>query len=117
KLSTTATGSDANLAIDFNAGTNPAAVSKAQTEPYLDIDLGGNRYLETVTLWSQSSLSYPATYNLFVSNTDFKVGTTALTTVAGTKALRGVTSFIGRGTPTSSTTAVMREARFVRVML
>jgi len=112
KLSTTATGSDANAAIDLNLFSAPMAVSKAQTEPYLDVDLGATRYIETVRL-NHNSTVFPATYRLFVSNTDMA----SATTVAGTLALPGASNWVTRGTETYSTTVVMRQGRFVRVML
>ena len=114
-LSTQAAGVDPNWAIDGHVGWSPAA-TQSQLQPYLDIDLGAPRYLETVRLWNELT-----DYNLFVSTTPFvdSSGHPA-TTYAATAALPGVSKWYSRGAPTSggsSTTAVMQMGRFIRVML
>ncbi|HEY6509006.1 MAG TPA: discoidin domain-containing protein, partial [Vicinamibacterales bacterium] len=104
-------GGSANVPIDYNLVATAAGPTQAQNEPYWELDLGGTRYLETVRLWTGGNASL-ATYNLFVSNTPF-----SSTSVAGTRAQSGVSGWIGRGTSTSSATAVRRKGRFIRVML
>jgi len=114
-MSSLATGGDANWAIDQHvSGSN--ATTQSQLQPYLDIDLGGQRYVETVRLWNQRT-----DYHLFTSVTPF-VDTSGnpVTSYGATAALPGVSQWYSRGAPAvggSSTTAVMQLVRFVRVML
>ena len=114
-LSSLAAGVDPNLAIDWKMSSNSAA-TQSQSQPYLDIDLGGQRYLETVRLWNQM-----ADYHLFVSLTPFvDLSGKPLTTVAATAGMNGVSQWYGRGAPAiggSTTIAPMLLGRFVRVML
>ncbi len=117
--SSTVAGDEAARAIDDIADGTSGSSTQNQLEPYWDVDLGAHRYLETVKLWSMAGNTTSLdTYNLFVSDSDFlDANFNRVTTVAGTRALPGVSSWVVRGPLTSSVTAIMRGARFVRVML
>jgi F5/8 type C domain len=126
RASSVVTGSEPDLAIDGNFDRSSGATTSNQSEPYWEVDLGSNRYLDTVGVWSRAGTPASlAAYNLFVSDNDFvDAGGHRVITVAGTRALPGVSSWVVRGAldggvaaPASTTTAVMRRGRYVRVML
>jgi hypothetical protein len=117
--STASTSSTPNAAIDLSLVTASMS-TQSQTDPYWDVDLGGTRYLETVRLWAgPTSTLANSVYWLFVSNTPFNDANGApVTSFNGMLSLPGVSSFIGRGSPsTAMTTAIMRKGRYVRLML
>lgn len=106
-LSTQATGADPNWAIDGHV-TSSRAATQSQLQPYLDIDLGSPRYLETVRLWSELT-----DYHLFVSTTPFVDSAgNAVTTYGGTAALPGINQWYSRGHQPSAVPARPRSCRW-----
>jgi len=114
---------DPFAAIDFNlnaAGNDvaPKDVQTAvQTDPYYELDLGGDRFLEGIKLWGQADLSSTSTYSVFTSEfTPFPPGATAVQ--LRTQAINtGFVEFKNVGTSQDSLTGLALRARWVRVMV
>ncbi len=97
-----------NGATDFYSGaqgTDP--LTAYQTDPYLELDLGGERYIDTIKVWGITLNSNSSTFSLFVSTVPF-----TSTTVAGTRAQGTPTEWVLRGTTEDTTAAVMQRGRF-----
>jgi hypothetical protein len=121
KMSTVAAGSDASFAIDLDPTASRVATT-AGFEPggraSWDVDLGSSRYIESVRVWRNPADVGLDSYHVLASNTDFVDGSgQPVITLEGSQALPGVSSYGTRvgGIP-SATTAVMRQARFIRII-
>jgi hypothetical protein len=117
------TATDPFAAIDFNlnaAGndvTQKDVHTAVQTDPYYELDLGGDRFLEGIKLWGQADLSSTSTYSVFTSEfTPFPPGATAVQ--LRTQAINtGFVEYKNVGTSQDSLTGLGLRARWVRVMV
>jgi hypothetical protein len=117
-VSSVASGSwPATFAVDDNLVTGEIATT-AQSDNYLDLDLGSNRYINTVRLWtSPTSSTIGGYYYLFASQTPFITNGAPATTLNSTLSVPGVSSWIRSGnTDSASTTELMMQARYLRIL-
>jgi RHS repeat-associated protein len=112
-------GAGANLAVDGNTDGNYAHNSVTSTnyegQPWWQVDLGSSQAIQSIQLWNRTDCcSYRlANFYLFVSDQPF-VSTDLQTTINQS----GVwNSYTAGAVSTSSTIAVNRSGRYVRVQL
>ncbi len=94
---------------------NSVAVTASQSQPYWQVDLGASAFLTSVRLWNRTDCctNLLSNFHVFLSGQPFTG-----TTVAQSQAQPGVVDVAYPGiAPTSTTLALNRSARYVRVQL
>jgi hypothetical protein len=117
------TSTDPFAAIDLRTG--PAgndlaprdAVTAAQTDPYYELDLGGDRYVETIKLWGESDLSSTPRVSVWTSELNkFPAGAT-VAQLRANQLNSGAVENLTVGTNADATVYIGRKVRFIRVTI
>ena len=97
---------------------NPIDTRNAlQTDPYYEVDLGSDRYIETVKLWDQADLSSSTSYSVFVSEFNPIPAGATVSQIRTNQATTGIIEYKNVGTTTDSATAIRQRARWLRVQI
>jgi hypothetical protein len=113
-------GIDLNTA---NAGddiTRKDVQTNLQTDPYYDIDLGGDRYIETIRVWGQTDLSSTNLFSVWTSEfTKFPTSSPAYTAakMRENQLTTGAIEWKTVGFDPVTTVAINHRARFIRVQV
>ncbi|HVZ70768.1 MAG TPA: malectin domain-containing carbohydrate-binding protein [Polyangia bacterium] len=108
-------GVDPYSLIDLNpngGSSNPVVASTAnEPDPYFEVDLGGDRYIESVRVWGEAFSSSSKEFSIFVSEEKMP------DSVAAVRSDFNALEYLGFGSVNDSTTTIMNRARFVRIQL
>ena len=117
--SSTAYGGDAARAVDGNTsgnwGDNSVTHTTVENQPWWQLDLGSLQPIQEIKLWNRTDCCGDALTDFYLLVSDQPFGSSDLQM---TQSQSSVTTYHFGGTPgTSTTVAVQRNARYIRVQL
>ena len=117
--SSTAYGGDAARAVDGNTsgnwGDNSVTHTTVENQPWWQLDLGSLQPIQEIKLWNRTDCCGDALADFYLFVSDQPFGSSDLQT---TQSQSSVTTYHFGGTPgTSTTMAVQRNVRYIRIQL
>jgi hypothetical protein len=110
-------GVDFNLNPSGNDITQTDVKTAAQTDPSYDLDLGGDRYLETVKLWGLAAASSSTAFSVWTSEFNkFPAGAT-VEQLRANQLDSGAIEFSSVAASPNATVSIGQRARYLRITI